>query len=388
MQMTSITKARIQSIDLLRGLVMIIMALDHVRDYFHHDSFFIDPTDLSKTNVALFATRWITHFCAPVFVFLAGTSAFLSGQRKTKKELTFFLFTRGIWLIFLEITIIAIGWSFDIDFHHYALAVIWALGASMIVLAGLIWLPYPLILAIGCILVLGHNALDTIHAEGNTAGALAWRLLHEQGNTNFGDFSVFVMYPILPWIGVMTLGYCLGRIYTTEFDAARRKRILTGLGLGAIAFFVLMRFINFYGDMKPWSSQPDPVFTVLSFFNVTKYPPSLLYATITLGPALLFLAYSEKISNGVSKFITIYGKVPMFYYLCHLYLIHLGGVVMAYLQGFQPADFDHTPPADYGVNLGITYLVWIAVVLLLYPACKWYEGYKYARKENKWLSYL
>lgn len=384
----SIPRSRITSIDFLRGLVMIIMALDHVRDYFHHDSFFIDPTDLSKTNVALFATRWITHFCAPVFVFLAGTSAFLSGQRKSKKELAFFLLSRGIWLILLEITIIAIGWSFELDFHNYALAVIWALGASMMVLAGLIWLPFPLMLLIGVLLVTGHNAFDTVHAQGDSFGALGWRLLHEQGNTRFGNFSVFVMYPILPWIGVMTLGYCLGKLYTPAFDAAQRKRILAMLGIAAIGVFMILRLINRYGDMMAWSTQADPVFTILSFFNVTKYPPSLLYATITLGPALLFLAFSETISNRISSFITVYGKVPMFYYLCHLYLIHLGGVLMAYFQGFQPASFDHAPPAGYGVSLGMTYLVWITVVLLLYPACKWYEGYKYARKENKWLSYL
>ena len=376
-------KPRIQSIDLLRGLVMVIMALDHVRDYFHADSFILDPTDLSKTNVALFATRWITHFCAPVFMFLSGTSAFLVGQKKNKKELSIFMLTRGLWLIFLELTIVGFGWSFQIDIHHFALQVIWALGASMVVLSGLIWLPFNAILVIGLLLVCGHNTLDTVHVPGNTISAIGWKLLHDPGGLSFSGLNIFVMYPILPWIGVMALGYCLGKLYSAGFDARKRKKTLTILGLSVIVIFVALRFSNLYGDAALWSSQPEQVFTILSFFNTTKYPPSLLYLTMTLGPALLFLAYSENIANRFSGIIKIYGRVPMFYYICHLYLIHLGGVALFFIQGFKTSDFDKGIPPGFGVNLGMVYLVWLVVIIILYPLCKWYDNYKTNHKEKK-----
>ncbi len=388
MDLLPINKPRIQSLDLLRGLVMIIMALDHVRDYFHSDSFVIDPTDLSKTNVVFFATRWITHFCAPVFMFLAGTSAFLISQKKTKKELSFFLLTRGLWLIFLELTIVAFGWSFEFDLHHFVLTVIWALGASMIVLSGLIWLPFNVILVIGFLLVCGHNALDTVHVQGNTIGALVWNLLHEKGEGTLGDISIFVMYPILSWIGVMALGYCLGKLYVVGFDSAKRKKILIILGLSTTVVFVILRYINIYGDAALWSSQQSNALTILSFFNTTKYPPSLLYIAMTIGPALLFLAYTENITNGFSNFIKIYGRVPMFYYLCHLYLIHLGALAMMFIQGFKPSDFDNSLPPEFGLSLGMTYVVWLAVIIILYPLCKWYDKYKTGHQGNKWLSYL
>lgn len=388
MDSLTLNKPRIQSLDLLRGLVMIVMALDHVRDYFHAGSFVIDPTDLSKTNVAFFATRWITHFCAPVFMFLAGSSAFLMGQKKTKKQLSIFLLTRGLWLILLELTIVGFGWSFEIDIHHFGLLVIWALGACMVVLSGLIWLPFNAILVIGLLLVCGHNALDTVHVPGNTLGAFGWKLLHEQGQGTLGSVTFFVMYPILSWIGVIALGYCLGKLYATDFDAAKRKKILKLLGLSAIVVFVALRYINIYGDAAHWSSQPVTAFTILSFFNTTKYPPSLLYLTMTLGPALLFLAYSENITSRFSNIIKIYGRVPMFYYLCHLYLIHLGALAMVYIQGFKLSDLDKGLPPGLGVNLGMTYAIWLTVIIILYPLCKWYDKFKSSHRGNKWLSYL
>jgi uncharacterized membrane protein len=384
----AVNKSRIQSIDLLRGLVMIIMALDHVRDFFHANPNLIDPTDLTKTTVPLFLTRWITHFCAPVFMFLSGTSAYIAGQRKTKKQLSIFLLTRGLWLIFLELTIIGFGWSFQLDIHHFFLQVIWALGASMIVLSGLIWLPFNAILVIGLLLVCGHNALDNLHVQGNSIEGLGWKLLHEQGDATLGAVNIFVMYPIMPWIGVMALGYCLGKLYSTDFDAGKRKKILTGLGLSAIALFIALRFSNLYGDHSHWSSQPIAAFTLLSFLNCTKYPPSLLYLTMTLGPALLFLAYTENIVSRFSNIIKIYGRVPMFYYLCHLYLIHLGAILLFFIQGFKPSDFDNGLPNGYGVNLGMTYVVWITIIIILYFPCKWYDRYKSNHRENKWLSYL
>ena len=388
MDSISLNKPRIQSLDLLKGLVMIIMALDHVRDFFNADSFMIDPTDMSKTNVAFFATRWITHFCAPVFMFLAGTSAFLMGQKKTKKELSLFLLTRGLFLILLELTIIGIGWSFELNLHFFALQVIWALGACMVVLAGMIWLPFKAILVIGLLLIGGHNALDSVHITGNSINAIAWTLLHDPGMGKIGTVQFFVMYPILSWIGVMAVGYCLGKLYTKDVDAAKRKKILTLLGLSAIAIFIVLRLSNIYGDAAHWSSQKNSAFTILSFLNTTKYPPSLLYLTMTLGPALLFLAFSEHITNRFSNIIKVFGRVPMFYYICHLYLIHLGSVAMMYLQGFKPADLKQHLPTGYGVNLGMTYAVWLAVIIILYPLCKWYDKYKSSHKENKWLSYL
>jgi len=381
-------KPRIQSIDLLRGLVMVIMALDHVRDFFHHNVPYVEPTDLTKTNFPLFATRWITHYCAPVFMFLSGTSAFIAGQRKTKKELSIFLLTRGLWLIFLELTIVGFGWSFQFDLHHFGLLVIWALGASMVVLSVLIWLPFYAILGIGLLLVCGHNALDSVHVPGQDLKALGWMMLHDQGDATIGGVNIFVMYPIIPWVGTMALGYCLGKLYSTGFDAARRKKILLILGSCTIALFVILRFINIYGDAAHWSSQPNSGFTVLSFLNTTKYPPSLLYLAMTLGPAMIFLAFTENIAGWFSNIIKVFGRVPMFYYLCHLYLIHIGAMLLFFAQGFKPSDFDNGPPPGYGVNLGLTYLVWLVIVILLYFPCRWYDKYKSAHKENKWLSYL
>lgn len=384
----TLNKPRIQSIDLLRGLVMVIMALDHVRDFFHANPNFIDPTDLTKTTVPLFLTRWITHYCAPIFMFLSGTSAFIAGQRKTKKELCIFLLTRGLWLIFLELTIVGFGWSFQFDMHHFGLLVIWALGASMVVLSVLIWLPFYAILGIGLLLVCGHNMLDATHVPGHDLKALGWMMLHEQGDATLGSVNIFVMYPIIPWVGTMALGYCLGKLYETNFDAVKRKKILLILGSCVIAVFVIVRFTNFYGDAAHWSSQSSRSFTVLSFFNTTKYPPSILYLTMTLGPALIFLAFTENAMGWFSNIIKVFGRVPMFYYLCHLYLIHLAAMALFFAQGFKPSDFNNGPPPNYGVSLGMVYLVWFTIVALLFPLCKWYDRYKSAHKDNKWLSYL
>ena len=387
---------RIKSIDLLRGLVMIIMALDHVRDYFHAGAFLYEPLDLDKTSVALFFTRWITHFCAPVFMFLAGTSAFLVGQKKSRKELSIFLLTRGIWLILLELTIINFGWNFDVTFTNIYFIVIWALGISMIILAGLIHLPQKLILLIGIVLVAGHNLLDNIHVPGNTLKAFGWSLLHDQNFFNWNGKNVLVGYPVIPWIGIMALGYCLGALYTPVFGAEKRKKILLMTGSAAIALFILIRFLNTYGDPSHWSRQQSALYTFLSFIKVTKYPPSLLYTLMTLGPAILFLAFAENIKNPVSKFISVYGRVPMFYYLLHIFIIHISTLIAAELfTNFswrvwilkEPLWFTQTLKG-YGFSLGIVYLVWLAIVIGVYPLCKWYDRYKQNHKEKWWLSYL
>ncbi len=383
--------ARITSIDLLRGIVMIIMALDHVRDYFHANSMFFEPTDLSQTSPELFFTRWITHFCAPVFVFLAGTSAFLSGQRKTKKQLSRFLLTRGFWLILIEFTVVNFAWSFNIKLPFIGMGVIWALGISMIALAGFIYLPLKIILAVGFMIVFGHNLLDGIHFKN-----VFWSVLHEPRVFRIDDTHLIrFTYPVLPWIGIMLLGYCFGRLYSKEFSAEKRKKWLLIIGTAAIALFIIIRAINIYGDPESWSTHNSSAFTILSFLNTTKYPPSLLYTLMTLGPSMIFLAFAEKPLNRFTAAITCIGRVPMFYYILHLYLIHLLAMLAAEISGFNWSDMilqrrTWVDPQlkGYGFSLGVTYLVWIGVVLLLYPLCKWYDKYKTAHKEKWWLSYL
>jgi uncharacterized membrane protein len=388
--------ARIESIDLLRGIVMIVMALDHVRDYFHADAFLYDPTDLSKTSVILFFTRWVTHFCAPVFIFLAGTSAFLIGLRRSKKDLSGFLLKRGLWLVFLELTIVNFAWFFNFHFSLITLFVIWALGIGMIILAGAIHLPFKITLAIGLLMVVGHNLLDGFRIEGDGASAILWSMVHQfQGFSLSQDFFLFIAYPLVPWVGVMLLGYCFGLFYQSSYSQESRKQILIYLGLGLVALFVVIRFINSYGDPNPWSFQPSPVFTVLSFLNVTKYPPSLLYLLVTLGPAILFLAISENYFGRAAQRIKILGRVPMFYYLLHLYLIHLLALVAAMLTGYDASDMvfntwvTNSPNlTGYGFSLWVVYVVWIGVVVILYPLCKWYDRYKIEQRSKWWLSYL
>lgn len=382
---------RVESIDLLRGIVMIIMALDHVRQYFHADSLRFEPTDLEQTNSIIFFTRWITHFCAPAFVFLAGTSAFLSGQRKSKSQLSVFLFKRGLWLMIAELTLVNFAWAFNPNFYFIGLQVIWALGVSMIVLALMIHLPMKWIGILGCILVAGHNLFDTVHVNG-----FLWSALHETTIFKIGkDHFVRTSYPVLPWVGLMALGYCFGKLYLPGFDKVTRKRWLMILGLSAVGLFILLRFINVYGDMNRWSLQNSEVYTFLSFINTTKYPPSLLFLLMTIGPSILFLAFAEKRYNRFEKAIIRIGRVPFFYYLLHLYLIHLLAMLAAQLSGYSWSDMIlvRRPRFDpqlkgYGFSLGITYLVWIVVVVLLYPLCNWYDKYKIKHKEKWWLSYL
>jgi uncharacterized membrane protein len=387
---------RIESIDLLRGIVMIVMALDHVRDYFHADAFLFSPTDLTKTNVVLFFTRWITHYCAPIFIFLAGTSAFLIGMRKSKKELSSFLLKRGLWLIFLELTVVNFAWFFNVEFSLITIFVIWALGVGMIVLAGFIHLPFMVTFAAGAVMLIGHNMLDGFHVEGDGVKAILWSLIHEyQGFSLSENYTLFIAYPLIPWIGVMLLGYCFGIFYRSDF-AATRKKLLLYLGFGLILLFVVIRFINVYGDPNPWSVQPSPMFTVLSFINVSKYPPSLLYLLITLGPAIIFLAVSENFSGAISQRIKILGRVPMFYYLLHLYLIHILAVIAAVLSGYEASDMvfntwvtDSPNLVGYGFKLWVVYAVWISVVIILYPLCKWYDRYRITNQREKWwLSYV
>jgi uncharacterized membrane protein len=391
-KMTTITKSRIESIDLLKGLVMVIMALDHVRDYFHYSSYFFDPSDPTQSTLPIFFTRFITHFCAPIFCFLAGTSAFMVGKRKSKSELSNFLLKRGIWLVFIEMTIVNFGWYFDIYFKSPNLLVIWSLGISMICLAALVHLSRKFILLFCLILILGHNLLDTVHYNGN----VFWAILHEVAFFKItNDVEFFVGFPIIPWIAVMALGYYFGTFYDTSYHHEKRKKLFNLIGILAILTFVTLRFSNVYGDPIPYKDYETTAKDLISFFNPSKYPPSLLFLLMTLGTAILFLANTEKLKGKVVDFFSTFGRVPFFYYILHLYLIHLIALIFAEFSGFGwrimiLQDWVTETPTlkGYGFPLWVVYAVWILVIVLLYPLCKKFDAYKQAHKEKWWLSYL
>ncbi len=385
--------ARLDSVDLLRGLVMIVMALDHTRDFFHSSAIQgINPLDLARTTPWIFLTRFITHYSAPTFMFLAGTGAYLSIMRgKSKRELSWFLVTRGFWLIFLELTLLMwFGWEFAITPTSYTFATLWALGWAMITLAGLIHLPLRVICLFGLTLILGHNALDGIKPESWGAWAPLWMVLHAGGNfTIAGKIQLFAFYPLIPWIGVMAAGYSFGAIY--RWESARRRTWLLRLGTALILGFVLLRFSNLYGNPSLWAPQKNAVFTVLSFINCAKYPPSLLYLCMTLGPGLILLAWFERGTPAWLKPALVFGRVPMFYYLLHIPLIHALAVLMNWFRfgggNFAAVRVHDAPPPDAGVGLIWVYVVWLAVVIGLYPLCKWFADLK-RRRRDVWLSYF
>ena len=295
-------KYRIQSIDLLKGLVMVIMAIDHVRDYFHYSAYYFDPTDPALTTIPIFFTRFITNFCAPAFSFLAGLSAFMIGKRKTPNELSIFLIKRGLWLVFVEVVIMSFGWYFDLGFRSVNFAVIWVLGVSMILLAGLIHLPKKVILLFSLVLIFGHNLLDNIHFEGS----ILWTFLHERGPVLTTPDHIFrVGYAVIPWVAVMSLGYYFGSFYEKSFDHLKRKKLFNIIGITAIIFFVILRGINIYGNLLPWKDYNNLTQTTFSFLNLSKYPPSLSFLLVTLGGAFLFLANSEKIQSKVVNFFCV-----------------------------------------------------------------------------------
>ncbi len=369
---------------------MVIMALDHVRDYFTNVRF--DPLDLTQTTPGLFMTRWITHFCAPTFVFLAGTGVFLSYSRgKSKSAVSKFLWTRGLWLILIEITWVRFGWLFNLDYSFVILQVIWATGVAMIALSVLIHLSVRTVGIIGVAIIILHNALDPVLPEQLGVLGWPWMVLHEGGGIEWktGHF-IAAVYPVLPWIGVMLAGFAFGTILLKE-ERERRKTLIR-LGFGLIAGFILIRATNLYGDGQPWSSKSSLLHTVFSFIDCVKYPPSLLYLMMTLGPAIASLVYFEKVKGWLADFFIVFGRVPFFYYVLHIPLIHGLAVVAAYLTGYDPTFmFQNTPPwfwpEGYGFTLPQVYAVWLAVILLLYPACRWFAGVKRRRKEV-WLSYL
>jgi uncharacterized membrane protein len=397
MQPTTASKTRrIDSIDVLRGLVMVIMALDHVRDYFHQSA---NPLDLATTTPLLFFTRWITHFCAPVFVFLSGTSIYLQSLRKTKKVLQSFLIKRGLWLIFIEIVVISFAWTFNPHYHIIILQVIWAIGISMVLLGLLARLPFNVILVIGFIIVFGHNLLDIPESAPGFVPGFWWDLLHHGFFARYpiGQSHVLlILYPFVPWVGLMMLGYCTGIFFSPKFTVSQRRKILNRIGIGLIVLFIIVRFINVYGDPQPWHTQKNGLFTFLSFINVQKYPPSLMYMCIMMGPAFLLLSLFEKIKNGFTEAIKVYGRVPFFYYVIHLYVIHLVSAAFVLIKGHSLAEATtihggmpfYFLAAKDGYSLLVVYIIWIGVVIALFPLCKWYDRYKTSHREKWWLSYL
>ena len=385
---------RVRSVDLLRGLVMIIMALDHTRDFFHHSAFTEDPLDPATTTPALYFTRWITHFCAPVFVFLSGASAWFQGLKKTKKELSLFLVKRGAWLILLEITLINLVLGFDFHFNGIWLQVIWAIGISMIILGLMIWLPFPAILITGLLIVVGHNGLDYYEAKNGGSLSMLYHLVHRQGFFDLGNFRLLVLYPFLPWTGLMLMGYCVGRLLQST-TGDHQKKILVWMGTGIIFVFIGLRLLDAYGDPDVLTSMDKPMDSVYSFLDTNKYPPSLLYMCMTIGPALLFMAFFQNAGGPVAKVISVYGRVAFFYYILHFFLIHILATVFFLGRGHtisEGLDNDVMLPnfikPGEGYDLWIVYLLWLAIVAALYPVCNWYDRYKRAHKEKWWLSYL
>lgn len=392
------SKARISSIDVVRGLVMIIMALDHARDFFHIGAFNYDPTNLETTTPAIFFTRWITHFCAPTFVMLAGTSIYINSQKKGKKDLSMFLLTRGIWLIILEIVVIRFSFFFNLYYDITILQVIWVIGASMICMAGLIHLNYKIILGIGLLILFGHNTTDTLTVTPESSLFGIWTFLLDGGFLALTEGkNIFVVYPLIPWLGIMLLGFCLGRLYAKDYVPKTRQTMLIRIGIIAIALFMLIRFINIYGNPRPWAEQNSSLFTVISFLNCEKYPPSLLYTLMTLGPILILLAMLEKIQlpKRLIQPLVVFGRVPLFYYVLHFFLIHLislGLFMNKTGKSFSELDFHFNNgfggiTSEGGYSLTITYLLWMAVVVALYPLCAWYNRYK-STHGHWWLSYL
>lgn len=401
MHAAAVPTSRHAGIDAARGIAMILMALDHVRDFVHADAMAFAPDDLSRTSPALFMTRWATYFCAPAFLFIAG----LSAQRRlaatgSARGAAMFLATRGLWLVLLELT----AFRFILDFRLFGgdpllVLVLTALGLSMLALA-----PFVAVLsaraigAIGLAIVLTHNLLDPIQAAQWGALAPLWLFLHQPGAFEIAGRTVVVGYPMLPWFGVLALGFATGTLY--DATPAQRRRAFVIAGASSLAAFVALRAANVYGDPVPWSVQATPAFTALSFLGTTKYPPSLLFLSMTLGPALFALAWFERHPPSTRHPLAVIGRVPLFYYLAHFLLAHLiasclafaryGDFGMAFLSGpfpslgGQPASF----PRDFGWPLGVVYLAWAGVVLAMYPVCAWFDRFKRRHGGAWWTGYL
>jgi len=397
---TAARATRIASIDIIRGAVMILMAIDHVRVY--------SGLPAGGPTPGIFFTRWITHFCAPAFIFLAGTSAFFYGRKH--QDLSRFLLTRGLWLVLLELMVLRVAWTFNFDFAHYEMAgVIWVIGWCMIILAGLVRLPFGVVSTLGIVIIAGHNLLDSyvyptlIPTLSNSFGSVLWKIFYVgfyAGPIAFGANgpSLIVLYAIVPWIGVMAAGYAFGKLLTLEPE--RRTRWCLAIGLTATALFLVLRGFNLYGDPRPWSTvagpngQPTPP-PLLAFLNTNKYPASLLFLLMTLGPTIALMPLLERARGAVARFITVFGRVPFFYYVLHIPLIHALALVVSLVRtgAVDPWLFTNhpmgnpQPPDGYTWSLALLYLVWAVAIAILYPACRRFADLK-ARGGEWWLRYL
>ena len=386
---------RILSIDLLRGIVMVIMALDHVRMYFGEGTWYAEPTNLATTTPLLFFTRWITHFCAPVFVFLAGMSAFLYGFNHSRNQVAWFLFTRGFWLILVEVVIVTFAWTFDVTFSFIILQIIWAIGISMVLLSAFVFLPVQVIFVISILLVFGHNLLDPIHAQGREIDDFLWYVLHQPGRISLGNHLINIVYPVLPWIGLMALGYCSGNLFRVEIPSTQRKSWLLASGLPAMILFILLRSFNSYGEPVNWQRLDSNIFTLMSFLNTTKYPPSLQFLLMTMGPALMLLALLEGVRIRGNNPFVVFGKVPFFFYVVHLYFIHALAMLALVYAGRDWKEYILSAGgimsgrlSTFGFRLGTVYVVWLTVLIVLYPLCRWYQQVSENHPAKWWLKYL
>lgn len=382
---------RIDSIDLLRGLIMVLMTLDHTRDFFSYAHF--KPTDLAQTTVPLFLTRWITHFCAPTFVFLAGTSAFLWQARRRDAAISSFLFQRAAVLLMLTCTVEAWSWNFRNNFQEIDGGVLWAIAWSMLLLAALVKLPTAWIVSFGVLMIGGHNAFDGLKPADLGVFGDFWAVLHTGDDVILGyGWSINPYYPLMPWLGVMAVGYGFGRWMLLEAESRRRR--LFQLGFALLTAFIALRFSNLYGDPKPWQQFSDPAFTLLSFINCHKYPPSLLYLLMTLGPMFLVLALFENRAGRRFDFLLVFGRTPLFFYLLHLYLIHVLSILVAAVTDGPVSAlvgggiWSKTIPPDYGYSLPVVYLFWLLVLLILYPLCRSFENLKTSRPHWWWLKFF
>ena len=370
------------------------MALDHTRDFFHVTAVTADPLDPATTTIPLFFTRWITHYCAPVFVLLSGLSAYLSSRNKTRSEASVLLIKRGVWLIFVEVAVVTFGITFNLFYNFIILQVIWAIGCSMILLGLLTAFSYKAVLITGIVIVGGHNILDyATLPDGGVAGNV-WTILFTSpgaviplNNTHF----IGAFYAILPWTGVMCLGFSMGKWFQKGFDAAKRKRLLSITGISGIGLFVVLRLLNGYGDPRSWSAADN---ACLSFLNSTKYPPSLQFIAMTIGPAILLLVILENVKRPWVHSLSAYGRVPFFYYILHFYILHILLVIAFFISGHTTAeiiDAQGSPfwfrPSNFGYGLPVVYLVWIAVVAVLYLPCRWFSNYKMTNRQW-WLHYI
>lgn len=377
--------SRVTSIDLIRGAVMVLMAIDHVRVY--------SGLPAGGPTAGIFFTRWVTHFVAPAFIFLAGTSAFFYGRKHT--DLPRFLFVRGVWLVLLELTVIRIAWTFNFDFANYLLAgVIWVIGWCMILMSALVRLRLRTVGIIGVAIIALHNAVMMPLITHTPALAELWKVLYVGFfNGPVAGTPLIVLYSIIPWIGVMAAGYAFGTVLTLE--PSRRNRICLRLGVGATVLFLVLRGFNVYGDPRPWSATP-PMPAVLSFLNTTKYPASLLFLLMTLGPTIAIIPMLDRARGHVAHWVTVFGRVPFFYYVLHIPLIHALalGVSVIRLGAASPWLFTNhpmanpPPPEGYTWSLGLLYLVWAIAVVVLYFPCRWYADLKARRSDWGWLKYI